>query len=204
MRASTAYLLVAMSFSLACSGGSAESPGAGQPLATDSTHGFCSAPEEVGSEICLAFETLSNTEFFLVGKEVPEGAFPRTTDAFNRLVDDPRAAEAFRALATVDSHAARLYALSGLYLTDQAAFSDLLRELEHEPGKVRTVLGFITFEEKVSKFVRDDDPKTVRLSNPSQTLREWVAANPEHAAAGYRLDIAGGGIPAEFRELKDK
>ncbi len=200
--------LIAASVALSIGLASAGEPGAprvlseggAEPVAEPVSLSFCTSPEEPDRELCEAFRTLAEAHVFKIGRSGRAGVPSPEMMAFNRLLRDSRAAEAFRALSASESTVVRLYALSGLYFTDETAFSILVEEMESEPVMVPTQRACSVGQDDSSVLIRNESPETLRLSHPGQTLGEWAEAHPElWEEVGY-TDIVGGGIPAILRD----
>jgi hypothetical protein len=94
--------------------------------------------------------------------------------------------------------AGRLYALSGLYYADRAAFDKGVELFKGSEAKVQVLTGCLMSDEKMGEIV-ESTAANVAIIKPGQTMREFWETN----TGGFELDIAHGGYPATFRELAD-
>jgi hypothetical protein len=120
-----------------------------------------------------AFELLLKTDIFASTAIGSDGVLSNQVRAFRRLLAEPDAAAAFGDLVRRGRMAGQLYGLSGLYLTDSAAFERAVTPYRHSTESVMTFFGCVMFRAPVAELIEDKE-------NPTS-------------------GIAGGGLPRAFQ-----
>jgi hypothetical protein len=117
--------------------------------------------------------------------------------AYRVLIKEPYADAAFKSLLASATPVGQLYALCGVYYTDNQFFLTAVERHAERTEFVRTQFGCIGSTMRVSALVRTNAPNVVRLS-PKQSIADWEAKNPTLTKNGFLLDIFGGGYPSMF------
>lgn len=127
------------------------------------------------------------------------GTKPEVVTAFQTLLQQQNADAAFKSLLQEATLPGQLYALCGLWFTDQAAFKQQIARYSRVKGKVPTMMGCIVSEDPVAELVKSAHPGTVRLRGPEDSLKAWWQRHPD---ADTRYDIAGGAWPSNFKDAR--
>jgi hypothetical protein len=99
-----------------------------------------------------AFMAIGRARYFAVGLVSVTGETPEAIPAWQALVKDPAATEAFAELATSKEGAAQAYGLCGLYETDRAAFDAALKAALQRNPKVRVMSGCVGGKHPLSEL----------------------------------------------------
>lgn len=145
-----------------------------------------------------AYHDLLKAEIFETGRVGFAGTLSSHVISLNTLLAEKDAAGALGSLLAGATEAGRLYALSGLYYADRAAFETGVARFKDSEATVRVLNGCLMSDEKVGKIV-ESTAANVAIIKPGQTMREFWGTN----AGDFELDIAHGGYPATFRESAD-
>lgn len=145
-----------------------------------------------------AYYALAKAERFETGFVGFAGSPSSYIENYNTITKEPAAADMFAMLFDNATTAGKLYALSGLYLTDRDAFPKAADVMKKSDEMVEVLNGCLMSDEKAAKFV-ESDAENVAIIRPGQTMKEFWATN----AGGFELDIAHGGYPATFAEMAD-
>lgn len=146
----------------------------------------------------MAVYALMNAERFEIGY-VGFAANPSAyIKNFKTILGEQAAAELFEYLFDEATPAGKLYALSGLYLTDKEAYVKAAGLMKKSGVIVRVLNGCLMSDEAAAKIV-ETDVENVAIIEPGKTIKEFWATN----AGSFELDIAHGGYPATFREFAD-
>ncbi len=132
-----------------------------------------------------AYLVLANAQIFMSAAIGAAGDEPSTVPALKRLISDPHGTSAFTELAQIATKPGQLYALCGLYFTDQATFVRLLSRFKHDDSRIPTMFGCVGGSERVSRIVNAPTPCTTERTYSCE------------------LDIAGGGFPRSFRRERE-
>ena len=146
----------------------------------------------------LAYEKLRTNHGFeeplyTEGEELPEGI-----RSFNILADEELADEAFKSLLGEATMAGQLYALCGLYYTDNEFFRQAVERYRDDETLVVRVSREFNVWGKVSKIIELTEGN-IAIIPPDETLQDWW----KKVQGGYFIDIINGGFPASFRRYKD-
>jgi len=153
-----------------------------------------------------AFDILLNTTTFKSSFVGISGSPSEQAIAFNLVLGGPNPGKAFRNLFNRANPAGKLYALSGLYFTNETLFNEKVDELSQSQDSVWTQKGCVLGWKKVGNIVRH--PKGIRLKE-GQSIEKWYK---EEYGSDWQLaepgennvfDIAGGTWPKEFRRVKE-
>lgn len=117
---------------------------------------------------------------------------------FQTILREPDAAELFKYLFGEATTAGKLYAVSGLYLTDQEAFRKAAESLKTSIEMVPMLEGCLMVYLPAGKIV-ESDAENVAIIEPGKTMKDFRASN----AGAHVIDIAHGGYPATFAEFAD-
>lgn len=117
---------------------------------------------------------------------------------FQTILREPDAAELFKYLSVEATTAGKLYAVSGLYLTDQETFRKASGSLKTSIEMVPLLEGCLMVYLPAGKIV-ESDAENVAIIEPGKTMKDFRALN----AGAYIIDIAHGGYPATFAEFAD-
>ena len=140
------------------------------------------------------YQTLRGVERFTDAAIGDGGETPEWVHAFRRLLAQPQAAAVFRQLLQDATLPGQMYALCGLYWTDQPAFRAALPGYARMTTEIETQTGCCVSRMAVRELVASDHPRVVRLERPDQTIREWADQHdPQHKGVHY--DIQGGAWP---------
>ena len=145
-----------------------------------------------------AYQNLLDTEVFAQGLVGIAATLSPSVESFNTLLKEKEADAAFKSLIANAKPAGQLYALSGLYFTDQEAFQKEVKNFRQKDEMVRAMSGCEMFDEKISKIVESND-KNVAIIKPGETIEDFWKRNK----VSYELDIAHGGFPATFKHYAD-
>ena len=119
-------------------------------------------------------------------------------NAYRVLLKEPRADGAFKSLLEKATTAGQLYALCGLYYTDNRFFLTAVEKHAQSTDFVHTQLGCVGGMMRVSALIKANTRNVVRLSTPKESIADWRARNPTLTNNGFLLDIFGGGYPSMF------
>lgn len=164
---------------------------------------FISAPDldsttqSLSNEGQLAYARLLKAERFAYAGVGYAGTLPKEVLAVRTLLGERNAKPALLMLLKEATAEGQLFALSALYLVDQQTFELQVKKFITTNADVRVQSGCRSYTQKARELVRRSGDNVVRLP-PGTTLAQWSQAHPKLARSGYRLDIAGGGIPAKL------
>lgn len=133
-----------------------------------------------------------------------QGETSLQAQAFGVLLRDPDADRIFKAALSEAYLAGQLYALCGIYFTDNSLFEEMLPQYASRRESVTTHIGCIRSQQETREIVRQADELVVELRDADDTICDWVNRTPGAWERGYVLDIAGGGWPATFREFAER
>lgn len=154
---------------------------------------------ELSAEGVKAYKEVKKAEMFCNSAVGYAGSTPEVVWAFRDLLLEKNADAAFKALMQEATIPGQMYALCGLWFTDQAAFKEQVARYHAMKGKVKTMIGCIVDEEAIADLVVSKYPTPIRLKGPEDSLKGWWARNPK--GSGYS-DIAGGYWPSELKGEK--
>ena len=154
---------------------------------------------ELSAEGVKAYQEVKKAEMFCNSAVGYAGSTPEVVWAFRDLLAEKNADAAFKALMQEATMPGQMYALCGLWFTDQAAFKKQVVRYHAMKGKVKTMIGCIVDEEAIADLVVSKYSPAIRLLGPEDTMKAWWARNPN--AKGYS-DIAGGYWPSELKGEK--
>ena len=148
-----------------------------------------------------AIEILTNTDEF-ASTAVGEGGSPsEEAVAFAKLFNEPDADAIFKQLLQQSKVVGHLYAMCGLYFTDQSTFQQGLANLAATKDEVMTYWGCIKSPLGVPQILKSSSPGVVRLQNSADTVDAWVERNRDLADQSFEMDMVGGGYPDLFRQF---
>ena len=150
----------------------------------------------MSAEGLMVYQKVKKAEMFCSSAVGYAGSTPEVVWAFRDLLAEKNADAAFKALMQEATMPGQMYALCGLWFTDQAAFKAQVARYHAMKGKVKTMIGCIVDEEAIADLVVSKYPTPIRLKGPEDTLKAWWARNPN--GTGYS-DIAGGCWPSELK-----
>lgn len=154
---------------------------------------------ELSAEGVKAYQEVKKAEMFCNSAVGFAGSTPEVVWAFRDLLVEKNADVAFKALMQEATMSGQMYALCGLWFTDQAAFKEQVARYHAMKGKVKTMIGCIVDEEAIADLVVSKYPTPIRLNGPEDILKAWWARNPN--GSGYS-DISGGYWPSELKGEK--
>lgn len=146
-----------------------------------------------------AHQTLLKAEIFEEGLIGFAAQLSRNVENFNILFAEKEADAAFKSLQQNADLAGQLYALSGIFYTDNKHFQEVIKDYEKNDSEISTMSGCIISTEKVSKIIKSNSPN-VAIISPDETMKDWWEKNK---GVSYEIDIMNGGFPATFRNYKD-
>jgi hypothetical protein len=152
----------------------------------------------VSAEGKTAVRELVEAERFETGFVGFAGSPSSYINRFNTVLRETEAARLFKYIFDEGSTAGKLYALSGLYLTDREEFNRAADIMKKSGQTVQVLNGCLISDESVAKIV-ESDAANVAIIEPGKTMKEFWETN----AGAHELDIAHGGYPATFREMAD-
>ncbi|WP_395748349.1 hypothetical protein [Prosthecobacter sp.] len=159
---------------------------------TDSAPGLTSRGQK-------AFRVLKEADKFYDSAVGFAGTTPEVVRSFQILLKEEDADAAFKVLLQEATLPGQLYALCGLWFTDQAAFKLGVARYSASTLKVPAMMGCVVADEQVSELVECRQPGTVHLNGPKDSLSEWWKRNKTENVS---YDIAGGAWPSNFKEAK--
>jgi hypothetical protein len=148
----------------------------------------------IAADRVAAFAFLLSTGEFAcphVGEANPEVS--TQVLAFQTILRQPDAAQAFAALLRRASLPGQLYALCGLYLTDRDTLDRVAPAYFDDQRVVGVAQDCMTYSTPTRLVVRNPAPVTVLLAT-GQSLEDWQDKHP----GGFQFDIVGGGYPNWF------
>ncbi|MCX6849297.1 MAG: hypothetical protein NTY98_10285 [Verrucomicrobia bacterium] len=154
---------------------------------------------ELSAEGVKAYKEVKKAEMFCNSAVGYAGSTPEVVWAFRDLLAEKNADAAFKALMQEATMPGQMYALCGLWFTNQAAFKAQVTRYHAMKGKVKTMIGCIVDEEAIADLVVSKYATPIRLNGPEDTLKAWWGRNPN--GSGYS-DIAGGYWPSELKGEK--
>ncbi len=158
---------------------------------------FESPPRTLSKEGQLAYARLLKAERFAYAGVGYAGTLPKEVLAVRTLLGEKNAKPTLLKLLKEATAEGQLFALSALYLVDQQTFELQVEKFITTNADVRVQSGCRSYTQKARALIRKTGDDVVRL-RPGATLAQWSQAHPKLARSGYRLDIAGGGIPAKL------
>jgi hypothetical protein len=162
-----------------------------------SGEGFSESPDDLTKEGKDAYEVIAKSEKFCDTAVGYAGTMPEVVHAFRVVLGEAGADKAFKKLLSDATISGKLYALCGLYYTDPDYFQKAVEPFRHSDAKVKTFMGCIVSQWRVSEIVEQSLPNVVRLKNRKQTIKEWAE---ETKPESMIFDIVGGGWPNRFKE----
>ncbi len=157
------------------------------------------ARPDLSAQGVKAYDIVRTTDTFSSAHVGFAGTTPAVVWAFRDLLAETNADAAFKSLLQEATLPGQLYALCGLWFTDQAEFKKQVARYRAMPGKVKTMVGCSVGDDALADLVQSTHPKAIRLRGPDDTLKAWWARNPD---AETRSDIAGGYWPSELKGEK--
>jgi len=121
------------------------------------------------------------------------GEMPDEVQAFRVLISRQDAPGRFQIILKQGSTAGQLYALCGLYLSDQRAFKNAVASYRTRKDVVETMEGCCVDKRPIKELVESHHRDVVRLKS-GQTLDQWFLSHSSSV-----LDIVGGGWPERLR-----
>jgi hypothetical protein len=111
------------------------------------------APSVLSAEGVEAFELLQRTRSFAGASVGIAGTPSGQVEAFRRLLGEPETDRAFKSLQRSATLPGQLYALAGLYFTDQGHLQSTAQKYRRNQTKVETYFGCIIDEQPASRMV---------------------------------------------------
>ena len=143
----------------------------------------------------------------------------KLVESYYILLNEPLADATFKSLLEEATLAGQLYALCGLYFTDQNFFHSAVEKYRHSEEKVDTLFGCIGGLMPVSTLVESKKPIKINPVHPEQSLNAQIETNTRELMAwnhrkkktkgdkkpeGYQLDILNGGYSVWFRSAGER
>lgn len=148
-----------------------------------------------------SINVLTNTNVF-AGTAVGEGAEPSEEAlAFARIFNQEDADALFKQLLKQGTLAGQLYALCGLYFSDQPVFQSAVTSLKDSKYEVDLYWGCLRWSRPASELAQSSSPAAVRLSDADDNTAAWFDRNKDITSDGIDLDLLGGGYPDLFRQF---
>lgn len=155
--------------------------------------------EKLSAQGKEAYQRLLEAKTFEEGLIGFAAQLSQNVKSFNDLLEEKDADAAFKSLLKNAEIAGQLYALSGVFYTDNEYFQEVVKEYQDSETEVSRMSGCEISNDKVKNIVKSNSPKVVIIS-PNQTMKDWWEKNK---GGSYELDILNGGYPATFRNYKD-
>ncbi|HEV7406811.1 MAG TPA: hypothetical protein VGO11_27930 [Chthoniobacteraceae bacterium] len=157
-------------------------------------------PTGLSPEAQDALDVLLRAESFCDGPIGIVGSTPDTLKAFRLLAKDPQAGAVFKHLVAKGSASGQLYALCGLYFTDDDYFQKAAAALRRSATAVEFHSGCFGCRMPVAAIVESKSPDAMRLKGPKDSMDRWL---DDHAKQeNVVLDMVGGGYPNALRRLR--
>lgn len=145
-----------------------------------------------------AYQNLLETLFFIEPVYHNDEELPAEIKSFNILLDEKHADEAFKSLLKDGAIAGQLYALCGVYYTDNEFFKESVEKYKDSETMVVRVNKDLKFWFKIDSIIELTDGN-IAIIPPNETIQDWW----KKVKGGYVIDIVHGGFPATFRRYKD-
>jgi hypothetical protein len=164
-----------------------------------------------------AFDTLLSANQFEDKANGYAGEPSKLVEAFNVLLNEPMADTAFKKVLEKATLPGQLYALCGLWFTDNAYFRSAVESYRFSDQRVMTLFGCIGGAASVSNLIEDKNPAVIDINHPKESLYSYFEMDTraysdwnnrknkkksDKAPAGHRIDIINGGYPVFFRDSK--
>lgn len=161
-----------------------------------------------------AFDTLLTSTQFEDRVIGVAGEPSKLVKAYNVLLKEMAADAAFKELLARATLPGQLYALCGLFFTDNSFFQRSVEKYRHSESTVSTQFGCIVSTWKVSDLVETRKPIIIDIHRPEESLDYYDQLNMNEYAqwnnhknkkkhdrppVGYQLDILNGGYSVLFR-----
>ncbi len=148
-----------------------------------------------------AYRILAATTHFAPSLVNGAAMMPAEIPAFQMLLHEPLADTAFKSLLATGSPESQLWALCGIYFTDENTFKAETPHLVDSRTNACIMLGCMLFETPMAEIIASRESNVVRLRDNKETLDEWWKRNPEKLAPGQgaHYDIIGGAYPEVLR-----
>lgn len=155
--------------------------------------------EKLSAEGKEAYQILLKAKTFEEGLIGYAAQLSKKVESFNILFAEKEADATFKSLLQDAELAGQLYALSGIYYTDNNYFQEVVKNYQDNENEVNRMSGCEIFSDKVKNVVKSNSPK-VAIISPNETMKDWWEKNK---GVSYEIDIIHGGFPASFRNYKD-
>jgi hypothetical protein len=155
---------------------------------------------ELTDEEQQSYRILKETNQFCDTAVGYAGITPDEVKAFRTILNGHNADSLFKRLLEEAKMPAKLYALCGLYYTDEERFRKEVEKFKNSKEEVETFRGCIISTETVGSIVESKKDNVVRLESKDQTIKEWVTKYKDKFDKGVVYDIVGGGWPNLFKE----
>ena len=155
-------------------------------------------PGKLSPEGQGAYQNLLETMFFIEPIYQLDEELPKEIKSFNILSDEKYADEAFKSLLNDAQIAGQLYALCGIYYTDNEFFKKSVEKYKGSETIVVRVNKDLKFWFKIGPIIELPEGN-IAIIPPNETIQDWW----KKVKGGYVIDIFHGGFPATFRRYKD-
>jgi hypothetical protein len=149
-----------------------------------------------------AFEILLKTDTFASSHVGSDGTLSTQVRAFRRVLAEPDAASAFGDLVRRGRMAGQLYGLSGLYLTDRAAFERAVTPYRSSTESVLTFSGCVMFRAPVAELIEDKEYPTSGIAGGGLPRTFQGDSRRRRASQGTSAPSSSQGMPAVEPEVQ--
>ncbi len=175
------------------------------------------------AELKLSAEGQRAYETLLVAKQFEDKALgvaaesSKLVEAYNAILKEPTADAAFKSLLEKATLPGQLYALCGLWFTDNAFFRTAVENYRRSDKWVGTQFGCIIGGSPVASLIETKNSAIIDINRPKESLDEYFAADSKAYAdwnnrkkkkktdvppESHGIDILNGGYPVYLRDYK--
>lgn len=164
-----------------------------------------------------AYETLLVAKQFEGDALGYSGSPSKLVEAYNVLLKESSGDTAFKLLLEKATLPGQLYALCGLWFTDNAFFRKAVENYRHSDKWVGTQFGCIIMGSSVAELIETENPAIIDINFPKESLDEYFEIDSKAYTEwnnrkkkkktdvppkGHGIDILNGGYPVLFRDRK--
>lgn len=129
------------------------------------------------------------------------GKLSRGASALQTLYAEKDADNTFKYLLAHGGEVGQLYALCGLYFTDNAYFHNAIERYRTSRDSVEMVDGCMIMTESVRSIIESRQPGAVRLRDTAETIQQWAKRSGSETIF---IDIFGGGYSYSFLKSRQQ
>ena len=173
------------------------------------------------AELKLSAEGQQAYETLLVAKEFEgkalgySGSPSKLVEAYNIILKETSADAAFKSLLEKATLPGQLYALCGLWFTDNAFFRTTVENYRRSDKWVGTQFGCIIGGMPIAELIETENPAIIDINRPKESLDEYFAIDTKAYTEwtkrkkkkktdvppkGHGIDILNGGYPVYLRD----